>query len=64
MALQEIDDGNSLDGSEEESSLVQKVRAKCVIQLLLLSAIESLQVLDPLSFGRSAYGIVKTARAA
>ncbi|KAG0581756.1 hypothetical protein KC19_3G006400 [Ceratodon purpureus] len=40
---EEVDDGDSLDGSEEESLLVQKVRAKCLIQLLLLSAIESLQ---------------------
>ena len=64
FSLQEIDDGDIRDGSEEESLLLQKVRAKCLIQLLLLSAIESLQVLDPLSFGRSAYGIVKTSRVA
>lgn len=53
MSLQEIDNGDSLDGTEE-NLLLQKVRAKCVIQLLLLSAIESLQVLDPLSFDHSA----------
>jgi len=53
-ALQEIDDDDddSQDGTEE-NSLLQKIRAKCVIQLLLLSTIESLQVLDPLTLDHS-----------
>jgi len=54
VSLQEIEGDDSLDGTEE-NLLLQKVRAKCVIQLLLLSAIESLQVLDPQSFDHFLY---------
>ncbi|XP_073391805.1 brefeldin A-inhibited guanine nucleotide-exchange protein 5 isoform X3 [Physcomitrium patens] len=40
---EEFDDGDDIHSSDEESLALQKVRSKCVIQLLLLSTIESLQ---------------------
>lgn len=43
---EEFDDGDDIHSSDEESLALQKVRSKCVIQLLLLSTIESLQNLQ------------------
>jgi len=40
---------HDLDGSEMEGSLLKAVRSKCVIQLLLLGALDSLQVRTLLS---------------
>lgn len=46
--LQDLDVGDhDLDGSEMEGSLLKAVRTKCVIQLLLLGALDSLQVRIP-----------------
>jgi hypothetical protein len=43
--MQELDVGDQgPDGSEVESTLLQSVRTKCVIQLLLCGALDSLQV--------------------
>lgn len=43
--MQELDVGDrGPDGSEVESTVLQNVRTKCVIQLLLLGALDSLQV--------------------
>lgn len=43
--MQDLDVGDhGSDGSELEGSLLQGVRTKCVIQLLLLGALDSLQV--------------------
>lgn len=43
--MQDLDLGDhDLDGSEMEGSLLKAVRTKCVIQLLLLGALDSLQV--------------------
>lgn len=43
--MQDLDFGEHFpDGSELEGSLLQGVRTKCVIQLLLLGALDSLQV--------------------
>jgi guanine nucleotide-exchange factor len=42
--MQDLDaDEHDLDGSEMEGSLLKAVRTKCVIQLLLLGALDSLQ---------------------
>lgn len=46
--MQDVDAGDhGPDGSELEGSLLQGVRSKCVIQLLLLGALDSLQVFVP-----------------
>lgn len=43
--MQDLDFGDQgPDGSEVESTLLQSVRTKCVIQLLLLGALDSFQV--------------------
>ena len=45
--MQDLDAGDQdPDGSELEGSSLQGVRTKCVIQLLLLGALDSLQVRD------------------
>jgi hypothetical protein len=42
--LQDVD-VHGVDGSELEGTLLQGLRSKCVIQLLLLGALDSLQVI-------------------
>jgi hypothetical protein len=45
--LQDIETGyeeTDLDDSEDNNVFLQNLRAKCVIQLLLLSALDSIQV--------------------
>ncbi len=42
--MQDVD-VHGVDGSELEGTLLQGLRSKCVIQLLLLGALDSLQVI-------------------